>query len=108
LLAQLFYNFIDNTLKYGEKASEINLRFKETQENILLIYEDNGVGVSFDSKERLFDEGFTTGKGSGHGLKLTKRMIEVYGWTIKEVGVPGEGAAFEVTIPKKQTKSVAG
>ena len=108
LLAQLFYNFMDNTLKYGEKASEINLRFKETQENILLIYEDNGVGVPFDNKERLFDEGFTTGKGSGHGLKLTKRMIEVYGWTIKEVGVPGEGAAFEVTIPKKQTKSVAG
>jgi len=108
LLTQLFYNFIDNTLKYGEKASEIKLSYKETPDNILLTYQDNGVGVPFENKSKLFDERFTTGKGTGHGLKLTKRMIEVYGWTIKEAGVPGEGAAFELTIPKKHPKSVAG
>lgn len=108
LLTQLFYNFIDNTLKYGENVSQIKLFFKETPENILLTYSDNGVGVPVENKSRLFNEGFTTGKGSGHGLNLTKRMIEVYGWTIKEVGVPGEGAAFEITIPKKHIKSVAG
>ena len=107
LLTQLFYNFIDNTLKYGEKVSEIKLSFKETEENILLIYEDNGVGVAVEDKSKLFDEGFTTGKGTGHGLKLTKRMIEVYGWTIKEVGTPKKGAVFEITIPKKLTKIVA-
>jgi PAS domain S-box-containing protein len=108
LLTQLFYNFIDNTLKYGEKVSEIKLSFKETADNVLLIYQDNGIGIIAENKSRLFDEGFTTGKGSGYGLKLTKRMIEVYGWTIKEVGVPGAGAVFELTIPKKHTKSVSG
>ena len=108
LLTQLFYNFIDNTLKYGEKVSEIKLSTRETQDNVLLLYEDNGIGIIAENKSRIFDEGFTTGKGSGYGLKLTKRMIEVYGWTIKEVGVPGEGASFELTIPKKHTKSVSG
>jgi PAS domain S-box-containing protein len=106
LLTQLFYNFIDNTLKYGMKVSEITVNFKDTQENILLTYKDNGVGIPVENKDKIFDEGFTTGKGSGHGLKLTKRMIEVYGWTIKEVGVPEEGAVFEITIPKKHTKTV--
>jgi PAS domain S-box-containing protein len=108
LLIQLFYNFIDNTLKYGEKVSEIKLSYTENPENIVLTYRDNGVGVPVENKSKLFDEGFTTGKGSGHGLNLTKRMIEVYGWTINEVGIPGEDAVFEITIPKKNTKSAAG
>jgi len=107
LLTQLFYNFIDNTLKYGEKASEIKLSTKETQDNILLIYQDNGIGVPLENKNKLFNEGFTTGKGTGHGLKLTKRMIEVYGWSIKEIGIPGDGAIFEITIPKRLTKNAA-
>jgi signal transduction histidine kinase len=108
LLTQLFYNFIDNTLKYGEKVSTIRVSFKESQDDIVLTYEDNGVGIPVENKGKIFDEGFTTGKGSGYGLKLTKRMIEVYGWSIKEVGVAGEGAIFEITIPKKHTISVSG
>jgi PAS domain S-box-containing protein len=108
LLTQLFYNFIDNTLKYGEKVSEIKLSFSETPEGIMLTYRDNGVGVPVENKGKLFDEGFTTGKGSGHGLNLTKRMIEVYGWTIREIGVFGEGVVFEISIPKEHTKSLAG
>ena len=101
LLRQLFYNLIDNTLKHGGKATQIRIHYKITNGNQLqLFYEDNGVGIQSDEKRKLFREGHTTGKGSGYGLYLIGKMMEVYGWTIQEIGTSGEGAHFIITMPK--------
>jgi PAS domain S-box-containing protein len=100
LLERLFYNLIDNSLKYGGKLTQIRIRHEESQDQLGLIYEDDGVGISKDAKPKLFTEGFTTGKGSGYGLYLIKRMMEVYGWTISETGTHGKGAQFTINIPK--------
>jgi signal transduction histidine kinase len=67
---------------------------------VKVFYEDNGVGVPEANKLKLFEVGFTTGKGSGLGLYLVKKMVDVYGWTISEVGEPSKGAKFTITIPK--------
>jgi PAS domain S-box-containing protein len=100
-LRQLFFNFIDNTRKYGEKTITIRVYFEKADEDCLkLVYEDDGVGVPFENKQRLFNEGFSTGGSTGFGLFLTKKMIDVYGWTITEEGEPGKGAKFTITIPK--------
>jgi PAS domain S-box-containing protein len=100
LLKQLFYNFIDNSLKHGEKVTQIRLYCKEDRNGVKLFYEDNGVGVLEVNKPKLFDIGFTTGKGSGLGLYLVKKMMDVYGWEIEEIGEPGKGAKFAITVPK--------
>jgi PAS domain S-box-containing protein len=100
LLRQLVYNLVDNSLKYGEKLSLIRVYYEEKNDHLNLIYEDDGVGISQAAKPKLFDEGYTTGKGSGYGLYLTKRMLEVYSWTIEEKGELGKGAKFVITIPK--------
>jgi len=52
------------------------------------------------NKPKLFEVGFTTGKGSGLGLYLVKKMMDVYGWTIIEDGEHGKGAKFTITIPR--------
>jgi PAS domain S-box-containing protein len=102
LLRQLFYNLIDNSLKYGEKLSQIRIHYERAEGNQLrLIYEDDGVGISQDAKPKLFSEGYTTGKGSGYGLYLVKKMMDVYGWTISETGTPGKGVRFTMVIPEK-------
>jgi PAS domain S-box-containing protein len=101
MLAQLFYNLIDNSLKYGEKITQIKIHYEKGQEGQLrLVYEDDGVGISKDAKSKIFSEGYSTGKGSGYGLYLIKKMMEVYGWTILETGEPGKGAQFTIIIPK--------
>ena len=100
LLKQLFYNFLDNSLKYGEKITRIRLHFTNDGDGVKLFYEDDGVGIPEDNKTKLFHEGFTTGKSTGLGLFLIKKMVEVYGWTITEEGEPGEGARFVIKIPK--------
>jgi PAS domain S-box-containing protein len=100
LLRQLFYNFIDNSLKHGQKVTQIRLYYIENGDGVRLFYEDNGIGVSEANKPKLFESGFTTGKGSGFGLYLIKKMMDVYGWTITETGEPGKGAKFTITTPK--------
>ena len=102
-LRQLFYNLIDDSLKYGEKLTQIRVRFEEFEDKLKLIYEDDGVGISKDAKARLFTEGFTTGKSSGYGLYLIGRMMDVYGWTIHETGTHGKGAQFTISIPKAKS-----
>jgi PAS domain S-box-containing protein len=100
-LRQLFFNFVDNTRKYGKKTTTIRVYFeKANQDRLKLVYEDDGVGITLENKQRLFKEGFSTGGSTGFGLFLTKKMIDVYGWAIIEEGEPGKGAKFTVTIPK--------
>ena len=103
-LRQLFYNFIDNTRKYGKKTTTIRVYLEKADQDCLkLIYEDDGVGVPLENKPSLFKEGFSTGGSTGFGLFLTKKMIDVYGWAIKENGEPGKGAKFVISIPKEKS-----
>ena len=100
-LRQLFYNLIDNTRKHGEKATTTWVRYEKADANNLrLIYEDDGVGIPSENKQRVFKQGFSTGGGTGYGLNLIQKMIDVYGWEIQENGEGGKGAKFVVTIPK--------
>jgi PAS domain S-box-containing protein len=101
LLRQLFYNLIDNSLKYGKKLTQIRIRYEKSENQLKLVYEDDGVGISKDNKAKIFNEGFTTGKGSGYGLYLVRRMMDVYGWTIQETGTPDNGVCFTIVIPEK-------
>lgn len=98
LLRQLFYNLIDNTLKYGKKTTKIRVHYKEEENHLKLIYEDDGVGVPEHIKKHLFQEGY--GTGTGYGLYLIKKICEAYGWTIEETGKEGKGAKFIMTVPK--------
>ena len=100
-LRQLFFNFVDNTRRYGKKTKTIRVYFEKTDQDYLkLVYEDDGVGVTLENKQHLFKEGFSTGGSTGFGLFLTKKMIDVYSWTITEEGEPGKGVKFTITIPK--------
>ena len=101
LLSQLFYNLVDNSLKHGEKIRQIKIHYNTLNADQLeLVYEDDGVGIPDSMRSNLFKEGFTSGKGTGYGLFMIKRMCEVYGWTIQETGRQGKGAQFTITIPK--------
>lgn len=99
LLRQLFYNLVDNSLKYGEKIKTITTYYEEIDKDKLkLVYEDDGVGIAESEKKKLFQEGY--GRGTGYGLYLIRKMCEGYGWNIEETGKEGEGAQFTMIIPR--------
>ncbi|MFW6111042.1 MAG: PAS domain S-box protein, partial [Thermoproteota archaeon] len=101
MLPRLFYNLFQNTLEHGgEGVGEIRVFCRECEGGVELVYEDDGVGIPEEEKEKVFREGY--GEGTGYGLYLIKKMCEVYGWTIQETGNPDEGARFVFTIPRKK------
>jgi signal transduction histidine kinase len=100
-LRQLIYNLIDNTSKYGKTTKTARIRYQYTDErNLLLIFEDDGVGIPSENKKQIFQKGFSTEGSTGFGLFLIQKMMDVYGWSIEENGESGKGARFVITIPK--------
>jgi PAS domain S-box-containing protein len=98
-LNKVFFNLIDNTLRYGERVTKITVSSHESEEGLELVFEDNGIGISFDEKEKIFERGY--GKNIGYGLFMVREILAITELTIRETGIPGEGARYEIHVPKR-------
>jgi len=99
LAEKVFYNLIDNALRYGgEQMTTIRISSQESDNGLMIVCEDDGAGISEVDKKRLFTKGF--GKNTGLGLFLSREIFAITGITITETGEPGKGARFEITVPK--------
>jgi len=99
LFEKVFYNLIDNALRYGGAGMKmIMVSSREIDSGLLITCEDDGVGIIAEDKKRLFTRGF--GKNTGLGLFLSREILGITGITITENGEPGKGARFEITVPK--------
>jgi signal transduction histidine kinase len=95
LLERVFYNLIDNALRYGgDKMSTIQVTSQEENGSLVLTVADDGIGISTGDKKRLFTKGF--GKNTGLGLFLSREILSITKITITENGKPGMGARFEI------------
>lgn len=95
----VFRNLIDNSLRHGDNPDIVmSVSTRIEGSNLVIIYEDNGVGIPVENKSRIFARGF--GNHTGLGMFLTRQIIEFMGGTIVENGVPGRGARFEIKLPK--------
>jgi len=105
LFLKVFYNLIDNALRYGsDQMKTIQISSQEIDTGLLIVCEDDGVGISAEDKKKLFTRGF--GKNTGLGLFLSREILSITGITITENGVPGKGARFEITVPKGMWRMV--
>jgi light-regulated signal transduction histidine kinase (bacteriophytochrome) len=98
MLEDCFYTLAENVLVHGKKATEISLRYTESAAGLTLIFEDNGIGVPDDLKEAIFTRKYEDKKGLG--LFLTREILGITDITIRETGTYGEGARFEIFVPK--------
>ena len=105
LLGRVFYNLIDNALRYGgEKMTRISISSFEMQNGLILIVEDDGAGIGPEDKRNLFIRGL--GRNTGYGFFLSREILGITGMTICETGEPGEGVRFEITVPKGTYRSL--
>ncbi|MDP2797645.1 MAG: PAS domain S-box protein, partial [Methanoregula sp.] len=99
LLENVFFTLAENVVLHGKTATEIALFYQETSDGLVLVFEDNGVGIYEDRKEKIFDRRYEDKKGMG--LFLVREILEISGMTIKEIGKHGKGARFEIAVPKR-------
>ena len=97
LFEKVFYNLIDNSLRYGEAITEIKVHYAEEPGGLVLVFEDNGVGIPGDLKKKIFNRGF--GKNTGLGLFLIREILEITGISLEENGETGKGARFAIHVP---------
>ena len=97
LFEKVFYNLIENALQYGKKITRIQISADEREEGLVIIIEDDGVGIPDDQKERIFEPG--VGENTGYGLFLVREILFMTRFSIREAGHAGAGARFEILIP---------
>lgn len=100
LLERVFYNLLDNALRYGgEQMTTIRIFARTSGDRLIVVMEDDGIGISAEDKPHLFTKGF--GKHTGLGLFLVQEILSITGISITEKGEPGHGARFEMEIPRE-------
>ena len=110
-LMQIFSNLLSNAVKYTQEGGKIQFLVEEceTKSSVYAKYRflvsDNGMGMSADFKEKIFDpftraEGSVTNKiqGTGLGMAITRNLVEAMGGTIDVESELGQGSCFEVLI----------
>jgi len=97
LLEKVFYNLVENALRYGKEQTRITFSSMLHGNSIMLICEDNGEGVPAEFKEASFKRQYF--KHTGFGLFLSREILGITGLSIHESGEPGKGARFEITVP---------
>ncbi|MCL2460410.1 MAG: ATP-binding protein [Euryarchaeota archaeon] len=98
LLEKAVYNLVENSLRHGERVTQIKVTFSVQDGRIgMLTFKDDGIGIPDVHKNRIFDKDF--GKNTGHGLFLIREIFSLTGMSIHECGVHGQGAQFEIRIP---------
>ena len=98
MLEKVFHNLVDNSLRHGERVTEIRLASHPDDKGCIITYEDNGIGIPAKEKEKIFERGY--GKNTGLGLFLAREILAITGMTMRETGVEGEGVRFEIHVPE--------
>jgi PAS domain S-box-containing protein len=97
LLEKVIFNLMENSLRHGETVTKIRFHYRRDESGVTIIYEDNGIGIPLQAKEKIFKREYY--RNTGYGLFLVAEILGITGMSVKETGEPGKGARFEIFVP---------
>lgn len=104
LMGQIWQNIINNAIKFTPQDGEIKVQLYQTESNITARISDNGIGISHEAKEKIFEK-FYQGdhsrktEGNGLGLALVKRIVDLCEGKIYVENLYEGGVCFVVELP---------
>jgi len=104
-MRQIVYNLLSNAVKFTPPGGSVRLRAHVEDRALRIAVSDTGIGIPAEKKDRLFGtferlhEGRSDAPGTGLGLALTKRLVELQGGTIVAASEEGKGTSFVVRVP---------
>jgi protein-histidine pros-kinase len=111
---QVLYNLLSNALKFSEEGASVYIGARQRDGSLELSVRDTGMGIRREDLERLFvefqqlDSGSTRRfEGTGLGLALTKKLVEVQGGSIGVESDRGQGSTFTVLLPLSPPERLA-
>lgn len=110
-IKQILLNLIANALDATTAGGYVDIRLRESPEEVEIIIEDDGCGMTPEQLKKIFEPFFTTkdvGKGTGLGLSITHRIVRDHGGTLEvESAGPGQGSRFTLRLPRTAAKASA-
>ena len=99
-MKQVFVNVIANGVQAMENGGTIRITSKRISDGIEIHIRDNGIGISEDELDHIFEPFYTTReKGSGLGLSISYKIVEAHKGEISAISMQGEGTTFIIKLP---------
>ena len=105
LLGRLITNLVENAWKYSDNELPVMLTVKAAQQEALLMVQDNGIGISPEDQEKIWqrfyqaDASRSNDEGSGLGLSMVKQIAILHHGFMTLESVPGKGSTFTLHLP---------
>ena len=105
LLKQVLFNLLSNALNFTDRDGHVQVVARDLGDDVAISVQDDGVGIAPDDQARIFLEFEQAGKskaqeGTGLGLALSRRFVELHGGRLTVDSTPGKGSTFMFTLPK--------
>jgi signal transduction histidine kinase len=105
LVKQVLFNLLSNALNFTDRDGHVQVVANDLGDQVAISVQDDGVGIAPDDQARIFLEFEQAGKskaqeGTGLGLALSRRFVELHGGQLSVDSTPGMGSTFRFTLPK--------
>lgn len=114
-IKQIVFNLLSNAVKFTPDKGSVGIRAAVIGDEIQIAVWDTGIGISKAEQEELFKEFHrvqsslsATVEGTGLGLTLTKKFVELHGGRIWMESTPGEGSVFTLALPRQKLEAQTG
>jgi signal transduction histidine kinase len=105
LVKQVLFNLLSNALNFTDRGGHVDVVVRVRGDDVAISVRDDGVGIAPEDQARIFLEFEQAGKskaqeGTGLGLALSRRFVELHGGQLTVDSTPGKGSTFSFTLPK--------
>jgi signal transduction histidine kinase len=107
---QILFNLLSNAVKFTPAGGTVTLAARTDASQAIISVRDTGVGISPLDQARIFEDFYQLGpgmaqEGTGLGLALTKRLVDLHGGELTLESAPGAGSTFTVRLPLRRTEA---
>lgn len=104
MVRNILLNLLSNAIKYSAESTTINVRTDSREHNLVIEIQDQGIGIPKEDQKHLFERFFrahnvTNLQGTGLGLNIVKRYLDLMGGQIDFTSVENVGTVFSITLP---------
>jgi signal transduction histidine kinase len=106
-IKQVVFNLLSNAVKFTPSGGHVTVTVRDDADGVRIDVADDGAGIAPDDQERIFDTFQQVGnsangghEGSGLGLGLARRFVELHGGSLTVESEPGRGSTFSVLLPR--------
>jgi signal transduction histidine kinase len=104
---QVLFNLLSNALKFTARGGHVNVTARSESDEVIVSVRDDGIGIAPEDQTRIFEEFQQVGtaqlqEGTGLGLALSRRFVELHGGRLWVESAPGQGSTFSFNLPRTQ------